>query len=355
MAHTSSIPRILLASTLLGSFALAAPVLVVPATARAGAPALGPAPTPDLAPGKTRLVMELKVDTTTDSTEPPVPFASNTEDEVYYWLTGGRVVGGQEATFAPKQVRPAGSRDIWEMGPNSNKSLVRTLFEGALATTDRATISVVVGEQDNAQREALKNLFMTIAFAGVDLLMKELINHDIHGAFKTATRVEIVDATMALVKAIGKQEDQVLGMFTVTASRGALKVAASGDANAKVVAGDATSATVKLSGYGGNYTVKLRLEDAGATPRPTSTVFLGEERDSCGKNDLQVSGKVLRKGQTVEVAVPDRRFPWRCGSTLEWTTAPAPTNRVKVTRAAEGRDILWRCLHAFTPAPDYVW
>ena len=84
-------------------------------------------------------------------------------------------------------------------------------------------------------------------------------------------------------------------------------------------------------------------------------MFLSEEFDKCGEDILKVSGKTIKKGQTVEVSVPKPRFDWYCGGTLEHTTAPAPTNKVQVKRAASGRDITWRTFFASTPAPDFTW
>ncbi|MFV8756393.1 hypothetical protein ACNOYE_38080 [Nannocystaceae bacterium ST9] len=370
MALQSIVSRSLLASTLLGSLALAPASL--PSTAEAAPPPKsGSLPKSDSMaktdnlpkadplvkdkPAKqVRVVMELTVNTTTDSTEPAVPFANNSEDEIFYSLTGGRMSGGKESAFSPSEIRPSGSRDIWEMGPNSNKTLVRTLAEGKLGSDDRAVINVLVGEQDNAQREALKNLFVTIAQYGGDMIEKELGTEDTYDAFKGATQQEIVDATVELINDLGKRSDQAVGLFTISATRDELKVTAGDGVFSKVVASDSKTATVKLSGYGGAYTVKIRLEDA-STARPASSVFLSEEYDKCGEDDLKVSGKTIKKGKTVTVAVPKPRFDWTCGGTLEHTTAPAPTNEVQVKRAASGRDITWRCFFSSTPDPDYTW
>jgi hypothetical protein len=42
-----------------------------------------------------RVVMELSFNTTTDSTEVGMPLACNTEDEIFYSLSGARVVDGK--------------------------------------------------------------------------------------------------------------------------------------------------------------------------------------------------------------------------------------------------------------------
>lgn len=359
MARTSIVSRTLLASTLLGSLAFAgsagaAPA--VPAIKKGHAVPAGKVPVAvEVPPKKVRVVMELIVGTTTDSTETGMPFASNTEDEIFYSLTGGRMIDGKDAAFLPTEVRPSGSRDIWEMGPSSNEKLTRTLFEGKLGGGDRAVVNVLVGEQDNAQREALKNLFMTVAQYGGDMIEKELGTEGTYDAFKGATQQEIVDATVELINDLGKRSDQAVGLFSISAGRNKLEVTAGDGVFSKVTKSDAKSATVELSGYGGAYTVKLRLEDADSAPRPATAVFLGEEYDKCGGDVLKVSGKNIKKGQTVVVSVPKPRFDWYCDGTLEHTTAPAPTNEVQVKRAASGRDITWRTFFTSTPDPDYTW
>ena len=146
MARTSFVSRILLASTL-GSLVLATPL----AHAR-DLPKPGSMPDLDLAPKKVRVVMDLTFDTTTDSTETGMPFASNTEDEIFYSLSGARAVAGKETAFIPTEVRPSGSRDIWEMGPNSNKTLTRTLFEGDLSHVTHIDFT---WPYDEALRQAL--------------------------------------------------------------------------------------------------------------------------------------------------------------------------------------------------------
>lgn len=350
MARTSIVSRTVLASTLLGSLALTAPL----AQAR-DLPKPGSMPNVDLAPKNMRVVMDLSFNGTTDSTETGMPFASNTEDEIFYSLSGARVVAGKEAAFIPTEVRPSGSRDIWEMGPNSNKTLTRTLFEGDLGVRDRAVLTVAIGEQDNAQRDALVNLFKAVAQYAGDALEKELGTEGTYDAFKGATKDEMIGDAIALINDIGKRDDQVVGAFSITASRGSLKVGAGAGMFSKVTAKDGKHATLELSGYGGSYTVKLRLEEVADAPRPATAVFLSEEFDKCGEDILKVSGKTIKKGQTVEVSVPKPRFDWYCDGSLEHTTAPAPTNKVQVKRAASGRDITWRTFFASTPAPDYTW
>lgn len=357
MALQSILSRTLVASTVLGALALA-PLATVPSTAHARGipvPKSGSLPKLDMSAKKMRLVMDLGVGTTTDSLEAGVPFASNTEDEVFYGLSGARTVNGKDTAFIPTEVRPSGSRDIWEMGPSSNKTLTRTLFEGSLSPQDRAVLTVAIGEQDNAQRDALVNLFKAVAQYAGDALEKELGTEGTYDAFKGATKEEIVADAVALINDIGKRDDQVLGVIAISASRGKLEVTGGEGMFSKVTASDARSATVKLSGYGGSYTVKLRLEEADSAPRPATAVFLSEELDKCGEDVLKVSGKTIKKGQTVVVSVPNPRFDWYCGGSLEHTTAPAPTNEVQVKRAASGRDITWRTFFSSTPAPDYAW
>jgi hypothetical protein len=78
-------------------------------------------------------------------------------------------------------------------------------------------------------------------------------------------------------------------------------------------------------------------------------VLLGKTEDKCGESILKVENKqgdrvTVKKGQTAEVMLKDNRFRWWCGGTEELTTLPAHSNKVKVVRAKEDRDITW---HAY--------
>ena len=80
----------------------------------------------------------------------------------------------------------------------------------------------------------------------------------------------------------------------------------------------------------------------------SNEIFLGTEIDQCSAIRLTVGGAqgkvVIVKGQKdVVVPVKDNRFDWWCGDSEEFTTAPALTNMVKVSREAQGRKITWKC------------
>jgi hypothetical protein len=352
MAHPSIVPLTLLASILLAASATAAPAL--PAIGQ-NDPALTPATPPQIARDrkKMRLVMELTYESGNDGGERGLLIADNTENEVYYGLVGARVVGGEEAVIAGKEVRPDGSRDIWEMGRKSNKRIVRTIFEGELGAADRATIAVIVNEQDNTEREAMKLEYTDLPLQ-CDQRGKETGLAPVFDGFGEKTRKEIQSGPDNYVSSTAWKAHQVLGAFAATAGRDSLQIVPSREFDTKIVESDRTSATLTLRACG-HYTVKLRLEDAAAVPRPASKVFLSEEYDKCGEAVLKVAGKTLAKGQSAEVSVPKRRFDWYCGNTREFTTAPSPTTEVHVRRAASGRDITWRCFYAATPNPDLKW
>lgn len=87
-----------------------------------------------------------------------------------------------------------------------------------------------------------------------------------------------------------------------------------------------------------------------AYKQPTShDLLLGKTEDKCGETILKVEASngdrvPVKKGETVELLVKANRFRWWCGGTQEFTTLPARSNKVKVVRAKEDRDITW---HAY--------
>ncbi len=88
--------------------------------------------------------------------------------------------------------------------------------------------------------------------------------------------------------------------------------------------------------------------DLSGFKQPTGhDLFLGKTEDKCGENILKVENSkgervVVKKGESEDVMLKDNRFRWWCDNTEEFATLPEGTNKVKVTRDKEGRDITWR-------------
>ncbi len=84
---------------------------------------------------------------------------------------------------------------------------------------------------------------------------------------------------------------------------------------------------------------------------------LSTETDRCGSDVLRVqsvNGLVeIRKGQSREIFIPNRRFVWFCDRSKEFTTAPRGTNFIIARRASTGREITWECFKDF-PDPGRV-
>lgn len=95
--------------------------------------------------------------------------------------------------------------------------------------------------------------------------------------------------------------------------------------------------------------------------RIASGETLETTRDQCGRDfviiqDTSTSpGKMLSvaKGDNVTFKPISRRFSWFCAdkkagqtgeSTKEWTTCASGTDRVRIVRAATGREIRWTCM-----------
>lgn len=84
-----------------------------------------------------------------------------------------------------------------------------------------------------------------------------------------------------------------------------------------------------------------------AYKQPTGhDITLGKTEDKCGEAILKVENKqgervTVKKGESAELMVKDNRFRWWCGGTEEFTTLPERSNKVKVVRAKQDRDITW--------------
>lgn len=359
--------------TILGALALtiAAPIVSTPSAAHAA-----PASAPDSAPRskattgsvarplasvpkKMRLTMELTYKKTTDSNENWAgPIGNNSEDEVYYMLSGSAAVAGVSKPFIAGEVRPPGSRDIWEMGPNSNKTLVRTLFEGNLSSLDTAVLSVAIAEQDNAQLNSFKEILGDlIQFAG-DALEKELGTEGTYDAFKGSTKEKMIQDAVGLLKTLGDRKDQSIGMAVLTAKGTHLTAKVGQGMYSSVASSSNDEVTVKMTGFGSSYVARFRLVPADSEPRPASALFLSNEHDSCNAPQKLLvdskQGKIkIAPGQSwTDIHVKNRRFDWWCDGSLEHTTAPDPTNLVQARRASSGGAIDWKCFYETTPGPD---
>ena len=315
--------------------------------------AAGPAVLPSSAPGW-RLTMKLEVEKTTDDAESTGVFGGNTEDEIYYVLAGVAHRSGKDVSMGGT-FRRNGNPDVWEMGAASARSLERNLLEVDLKRGDWVALNVTIAEQDNAQLTALTAL--TSALAGDLQGLAGTAFGWSAGRMAAGAAAGLFGSVLAKeIEEIGDSGDQIVGSFNVGVEPGKLTLSGLGTAGAK--AGFSVLPTTKhvvLSQHGARYRVQLRLTPR-SEPAPKGRTYLSTELDMCSEVALTVPSTegdvVIKKGQTRDVRIPDRRFEWYCGTTQEWATAPPNTNLVEAYRASTGRRIKWRCFEEHTLSPD---
>ncbi len=76
-------------------------------------------------------------------------------------------------------------------------------------------------------------------------------------------------------------------------------------------------------------------------------IYLGTDTDHCATVKLTVDGAdgqvaVIKGQQNVAIPLASNRFRWWCGDSAEFTTAPAITNLLKVSRDALGNRVTWK-------------
>ncbi len=302
-----------------------------------------------------RLRMSLKVIHTTDVAEagigfPPNPIAmasiTNTEDEIYY------TIAALPRRHGPAKIetkRPAGTPDIWEMGKNSLPKLDRVLFEGDVSTQEQAYFAVAIGEQDNAQVQALGALFGDIP-ALIDGIAVPEAQGEVPDSFEPAAR--------AAVERIRDKGDDIVGFFIVSVGGGRkLSVQANANTYAKITSRTRTKVEAELTGRGAKYQLRLWVESPEA-PVPAGRKLVGTTGDGCKERDLWVHGKngqvLVKKGQTKEVPLGAGAFTWYCDGTKERSVANAGTDVVLVRRASTGRRIDWRFFREDPLKPDFT-
>jgi hypothetical protein len=311
-----------------------------------------------------RVRMELEMKTTTDVNENHLPFSDNTEDEVYYSLAGVKKIKGQTTTLLRKEVRPNNpSRDVWEMGPNSNDRLHRSLFEASMNHADSAALTLVLSEQDNAQLKMIEDIIKHAIEGAITYLAQEVGASGFLGTgkFDDKKALDTLFAdTRALVLALVDRQDQPLGVVSIVLAGNKLEVKPSGGDTglARVISRTDDSADVELTAFGSKYRLRLYRE-VGDLPAPKHRVFLDRSKDQCGEDKLWVQSKtgdvLIRKGETRDVYVKTDHYTWHCGSKseIDRSNAPDATNLAVTTRAPSGREISWEWFTEATAVADY--
>jgi hypothetical protein len=314
---------------------------------------------------KYRLRMVVEVQKTTDSNENKWPGSDNSEDEVYYSLAGVKIIDGDTTTLTRKEVRPnSSSKDVWEMGPNSNDALHRVLFEHDLNMVDQAAFTLVLSEQDNAQLNEIEQLIKNTIKAGVQYLSQEMGASDFLGTGKFDDKKALdtlISDTKQLIGALGDRQDQPIGVVEIKIDKGAKLILKGVGSGASTVSAHAQKGAIQLTGFKSKYLVKFYLED-GNQKAPINRVFLDKSGDKCGDDNLWVDGKdglvLIAKGESKDVYLggePGDRYHWHCGSKDEDDSSNPPdgTNLAVTTRAASGRDIRWMWYSETRAKPDY--
>jgi hypothetical protein len=272
-------------------------------------------------------------------------------------MTGVRIIDRQVKTFN-KTLRPSGSKDVWEMGPQTNKKLRRVLFEGTLEYTDSVAMNLVLGEQDNAELKTFLQIAELLGQTLGQLVTPGLDIAQLSNPVKQDVLFKLVNQTTGVMKAIGDAKDQIPGAVAIVIAKHKLSVSTP-QSNAKVLESDNDSARIELTGDSSKYTLVLVLTPTSAE-NPPNREFLDSSTDDCGEpkikiptNDGQV---VVTKGQRKDVKIPDPRYRWYCGDdgdwSEEWATAPGGTNVADTHRASSGDTITWRWFRDKVPTPD---
>jgi hypothetical protein len=308
-----------------------------------------------------RLRMELEMKRTTDSNENSVPLFDNSEDEIYYSLAGVTVISGQTIGLQRKmQVRPNNpSKDVWEMGPNSNDLLHRTIYEGSLGGLDSAAFTLVINEQDNAQLNQLLQLLKDIGNMIGTVLAQQVGVSDFLGTgeFDDKQALDtLVSDSKALLLALNDNKDQPVGVAAITMRGGTLRVTGIGGFST-VLSASTKAAELELTGFGSKYRLRLIVED-GNLAAPQTRLFLDRyDEDRCGETNLKIESKngnvLVHKGETKEAYIKSDKYTWYCGGSDEKDNAPDATNLAVLTRAPSGRDMKWEWYLESTAVADY--
>ncbi len=308
--------------------------------------------------GKTvawRLRMELAMESTSDSHEG----GSNTEDEIYYELAGFKVIGGRVTRFDAKSLRPDNpSKDVWEMGYQSNDHLTRLLFASKMKLLDAAGLLLAIHEQDpvgESQFSDRKEKNRDAVNALMDALGGDGFLLDETGDDR-ATLDSVVDDMDRLLRLAPWH--QALGLVQVKVRGGQLEVKPVGESASIVSQPDGRTVEVEVSGFRARYRLTLVLEKDD-TSRPKTRVFLDRSEDACGADNLWVESKngdiLIKKGDPdTDVYIKDDRYSWHCGShdSDDSSNAPDATNVAVTRRAATGGKITWTWYSERTLKPD---
>ena len=283
----------------------------------------------------------------------------NTQDEIYFAVTGLTRLDGIASLRGRHTVRPQLSRDFWAMGADAATEFRTTIFEGPLGADDIAVFGVLFAEQDNRDPTSLVAGF-TLATTN---LVRRITSDLADGAGLSPRAIgSLGSEVIKLGHQMMTNRDELLGAVEIVVRGDALTVGTPDDTSSLLVSSSPATSVVNLRGAGGRYRVEFVLEDQ-ARARPITQTFLARESGECEAAGLYVErrggGMVqVRKGNhRVAVPVAVGGFLWQCGKPTEPAVLAAPrdTGLVMVTRHASDGAVTWDCYHQREAEPQYRW
>lgn len=275
-------------------------------------------------PRPVRVRMELTVESANDKW---TSIVTDDTDEVYYFLVRPQV----DDTLQIREVRRAGTPDVWEMGEETETTLHRWLAAGRASTQSPLRFALVVAEQDSS-----------IAPQGPLDTGPTPYDGDLkQGIAEVQARIHARHHDEMAVLQVTATADRI----TVTTKKG------------EVMKNTDTFASLRFQAHNTWYKVRLFLEpDAG--PAPTGRRFIGQEDDDCqpGKSLLvtTTAGEVpVPPGGTKTVTIPKKRFTWHCGGSEESSVARPNTQEIDVVRVDNSDKVRWKCFRRVALTPDF--
>jgi hypothetical protein len=309
-------------------------------------------------------------------------FGHNDRDEVYFMVSGSSADGlfsQRLPTLDDYYEFRAGFTAVatdFRTWTNKDQSAVGrpVLWAGTLADNEAAEVFVTICEQDNRDLGPLKAALKagkarfdaalapkladpvakSIAGAVDDLInaIPDVSADDVIGAFVVHVRNQNNNLEVGIAPWPEYQVQNALpGATTIINNESLVRgtLPGSGQRSAELHFQSTQQAQATQQGYYRGV-VTARIVD---TFTDQQYQFVGTEIDRCGADTLIVAGanRMVRVGQgqtDVRVDVPNNRFYWYCGENnaanddKDWTTAPALTDFVLVSRGA-ARKIEWKC------------
>ena len=303
-----------------------------------------------------RVRFELVYNKTTDISDPiNVIGTLNTEDEVFFGVNSTTVFNGV-STNQNYTMRPIAGRDIYEMGPNSNKSFNFSLFNGSIKPKEMVAFGLAIIEQDNEQRPSILQLSGALGLATGAVVATLIGEMELGAQLAQKAKTEIEEGLKKLYESFDKQTQQLIGDVAITvANKGnGPQLVVKAQNNSGVSTSTPNMVELVLSGAKSNYTLRVYLEKTTVLFKSNYIFLDAFYDDKCRCGNVYVinrgSNRLDSNLKEIPISTGGEPYRWYCCDGPNSANPPDWTNLIMASYQNQ-KNITWKWYHKQGEAP----